>query len=167
MGRLRYPSVALQLLAEYPDADLLGRYALDRADDAFAQLVARYSRLVWGQCRNLLPAEVDAEDAFQATFLVLARSAGSLSAGILLGPWLHGVAFKVCKNAQRAIIRRSKRERACSQPEGADPWPIRRGRRPSPPSPRKCRNSRKPSETLSCSVISRGARQPKPLTRSG
>ena len=44
MGRLRFPSVALQLLAEFPDADLLGLYALDRADDAFAQLVARYSR---------------------------------------------------------------------------------------------------------------------------
>ncbi len=121
MGRLRFPSVALQLLAEFPDADLLGLYALDRADDAFAQLVARYSRLVWGQCRNLLPGEADAEDAFQATFLVLARSAGSLPAGIPLGPWLHGVAFKVCKNAQRAIVRRSKREQACSQPEGDRP----------------------------------------------
>ena len=121
MSLLRYPSVALQLLAEYPDADLLGRYVLDRADDAFAQLVMRYSRLVWGQCRNLLPAEADAEDAFQATFLVLARSAESLPAGVPLGPWLHGVAFKVCKNAQGAFVRRSNREKACSQPEGGRP----------------------------------------------
>ncbi len=121
MSRLRYPSVALQLLAEYPDADLLVRYVHNQADDAFAQLVSRYCRLVWGQCRNLLPVEADAEDAFQATFLVLARSAESLPAGIALGPWLHGVAFKICKNTQRAFVRRSKREQACSQPEGGRP----------------------------------------------
>ena len=81
MRRSRLPTVARQLLAEIPDADLLERYVQDRADDAFAQLVTRYSRLVWGQCRNLLPGDADADDAFQATFLTLARSAKSIRPG--------------------------------------------------------------------------------------
>lgn len=108
-------------MAEVPDADLLERYVLQRDDDAFAQLVTRYSRLVWGQCRNLLPNDADADDAFQATFLTLARSVKSIRPGAPLGPWLHGVAFRVCKNAQRANIRRAKREKASAQPEANRP----------------------------------------------
>ncbi len=121
MRRSRLPTVARQLLAEIPDADLLERYVQDRADDAFAQLVTRYSRLVWGQCRNLLPGDADADDAFQATFLTLARSAKSIRAGAPLGPWLHGVAYRVCGNARRAMGRRAKREKACATPEADRP----------------------------------------------
>ena len=121
MRRSRWPGVARQLFAEVPDADLLERYVAHKADDAFALLVARYSRLVWGQCRNLLPNDADADDAFQATFLTLARSAKSIRAGAPLGPWLHGVAFRVCKNARRANGRRAKREKACAQPEANRP----------------------------------------------
>ncbi len=119
--RSRLPSVARQLLAEIPDADLLERYVERQADDAFAQLVTRYSRLVWGQCRNLLPNDADADDAFQATFLTLARSAKSIRAGAPLGPWLHGVAYRVCMNARRAMQRRAKREKACAIPEADRP----------------------------------------------
>lgn len=108
-------------MAEVPDADLLERYVLQRDEDAFAQLVTRYSRLVWGQCRNLLPNDADADDAFQATFLTLARSVKSIRPGAPLGPWLHGVAFRVCKNAQRANSRRAKREKASAQPEANRP----------------------------------------------
>ncbi len=119
--RSRLPSVARQLLAEIPDADLLERYIECQADDAFAQLVTRYSRLVWGQCRNLLPDDADADDAFQATFLTLARSAKSIRTGAPLGPWLHGVAYRVCQNARRAMQRRAKREKACAIPEADRP----------------------------------------------
>ncbi len=121
MQRSRWPSVARQLLNEVPDADLLERYVRQQADDAFAQLVTRYSRLVWGQCRNLLPNDADADDAFQATFLTLARSAKSIRAGAPLGPWLHGVAYRVCLNARRASGRRAKREKACARPEADRP----------------------------------------------
>ncbi len=121
MQRSRLPSVVRQLLNEVPDADLLERYAQGQSDDAFAQLVARYSRLVWGQCRNLLANDADADDAFQATFLTLARSVAKLKPGLPLGPWLHGVAFRVCKNAQRAKARRTKRERASAVSEASRP----------------------------------------------
>jgi RNA polymerase sigma factor (sigma-70 family) len=110
-----------RLLAEVPDQDLLGRYVQHREQEAFAQLVARYNRLVWGQCRNLLANDADAEDAFQATFLTLARSANSLRPGRPLGPWLHGVAYRVCMNARRAIGRRAKREKASARPDAHQP----------------------------------------------
>ncbi len=121
MPRLRFPSVARRLQNEVPDADLLERYVHQNSDDAFGQLVARYSRLVWGQCRNSLSNDADADDAFQAAFLTLARSAKTLEPDIPLGPWLHGVAFRVCKNARRAMARRCKRERASAQPESNRP----------------------------------------------
>jgi RNA polymerase sigma factor (sigma-70 family) len=103
------------------DAELLDRFTRDRDQAAFAELVRRYGRLVWAQCRNLLPTEADAEDALQATFLTLARSAGSVRDGSRLGPWLHGVAYRVCLNARRATARRKKRERAAAAAEAHRP----------------------------------------------
>ena len=121
MRRSRWPGVARQLQNEVSDGDLLERYVQGRDDDAFAQLLTRYSRLVWGQCRNLLTDDADADDAFQAVFLTLARSARTIRPGAPLGPWLHGVAFRVCKNARRANGRRTKRERATALPESNRP----------------------------------------------
>jgi len=104
-----------------PDGVLLGRFA-DTADaSAFAELVRRYARLVWGQCRNLLPTEADADDAFQATFLSLAKTARSIRDTNRLGPWLHGVAYRVCLNARRAATRRAKRERVSATVEATRP----------------------------------------------
>src|SRR4051812_16591021 len=88
------------------DAQLPRRFAERRDPDAFGQLVRRYGGLVWGQCRHLLANEADADDAFQATFLVLARAARSVRAADRLGPWLHGVAYRVCRNARRQAARR-------------------------------------------------------------
>jgi len=103
------------------DADLLGRFVASQDDGAFAELVRRYSRLVWGQCRHLLANEADADDAFQATFLALAKSAGSIRSTDRLGPWLHAVAHRVCLNARRAAARRTKRERGAASAEGDFP----------------------------------------------
>ena len=103
------------------DADLLARFVATQDDGAFGELVRRYSRLVWGQCRHLLANEADADDAFQATFLALAKSAGSIRSTDRLGPWLHAVSHRVCLNARRAAARRTKRERGAASVEGDSP----------------------------------------------
>lgn len=106
--------------ADDTDADLLGRFVAGD-HSAFAELVRRYARLVWGQCRNLLPIEADADDAFQATFLALSRSAKSIRDTDRLGPWLYAVAYRVCLNSRRAAARRTKRERRVASVEGTLP----------------------------------------------
>src|SRR6516165_5675983 len=74
------------------DAQLLERFARHREEAAFTALVRRHGRLVLGVCRRVLRQEQDAEDAFQATFLALARQAGSLRASEAVGSWLYRVA---------------------------------------------------------------------------
>ena len=108
-------------LAEVSDRDLLERYVPHNDQDAFTQLVTRYNRLVWGQCRNLLANDADADDAFQAAFLTLSHSAKALRAGAPLGPWLYGVAYRVCMNARRVIGRRLKREEASARSDTEQP----------------------------------------------
>jgi len=101
------------------DAELLGQFAATRDEPAFAELVRRYAGLVWGQCRHLLPNEADAEDAFQATFLALARRPGAVRTAV--GPYLHGVAYRVCQNARRLAGRRKKHEVASATSEATHP----------------------------------------------
>src|SRR5262245_66513985 len=76
------------------DGELLARYAVDRDVAAFETLVHRHGGLVWRVCRDVLGESAAAEDAFQATFLVLVRKAGLLMPGGL-GPWLYGVAHRM------------------------------------------------------------------------
>jgi len=104
-----------------PDAALLERFTSTGDQAAFAELVRRYSRLVWALCRHSLPCDADADDAFQATFLTLARHAGSVRDPHRLGPWLHTVSVRVCKNARRAGARRTKREAGAAVPERSRP----------------------------------------------
>jgi RNA polymerase sigma factor (sigma-70 family) len=104
-----------------PDPELLRRFAANRDPNAFAVLVRRHGPLVWGVCRNMLAADADAEDAFQATFLALVRSAGTIRRTDALGGWLHGVAYRVAMKARRAAVRRRQRETFAAIPEPDSP----------------------------------------------
>jgi RNA polymerase sigma factor (sigma-70 family) len=82
------------------DADLLRRYVQDRDAVAFEALVWRHARLVMGVCRRTLRHHQDAEDAFQATFLMLARKAHRVRRGEVLPAWLHTTAVRVARRAR-------------------------------------------------------------------
>jgi RNA polymerase sigma factor (sigma-70 family) len=92
------------------DAQLLVRFARRRDDAAFAALMARHGPMVLGLCRRLLPDAHDAEDAFQAAFLVLARKAGAIPRNAPLGPWLYGVAWRVALRLRSRSARRHMHE---------------------------------------------------------
>jgi RNA polymerase sigma-70 factor (ECF subfamily) len=79
--------------------------------EAFTDLVGRHGPMVLGVCRRVLGHVQEAEDAFQATFIVLMRRAGSIRNPELLGNWLYGVAFRVARKARAQAARRSKHER--------------------------------------------------------
>lgn len=94
------------------DADLIRQFTDHRDQNAFVAIVQRHGNLVLNVCRHVLSHEADAEDAFQATFLVLARKGASLKAGIPLGCWLHKVAFHCARNLRKTAMRRRKHEEA-------------------------------------------------------
>src|SRR4051794_38279075 len=76
------------------DGPLLERFVAHRDEAAFEELVARHGPMVLNVCRRIVPDSSAAEDAFQATFLVLVRKAGSIRNRNLLGNWLYGVAYR-------------------------------------------------------------------------
>lgn len=92
------------------DAQLLGRFASRGEQDAFELLLWRHAGTVLGVCRRLLRDERDAEDCFQATFLVLARKAGSIGRGESVGAWLHKVARRAALRARVGAAARAARE---------------------------------------------------------
>jgi RNA polymerase sigma factor (sigma-70 family) len=107
------------------DADLLLRWVHHRDEDAFAALVARHGPMVLALCRRILDNAHDAEDAFQAAFLVLARKAGSLRHPEALAGWLHGVATRLAHKARAAASRRGAHARPlASDPADSRPDPL-------------------------------------------
>ncbi len=104
------------------DAQLLQRFACRREESAFAALVRRHGALVWGVCRHLLHHHQDAEDAFQATFLVLARRAAAVRRSEAVGSFLHGVAYRIARKArQRDRTRQAHESRAAGRAEDRPP----------------------------------------------
>ncbi len=92
----------------------------EMAEAAFTILVERHGPMVMRVCRGVLGDSHDVHDTFQATFLVLVRKAGSLWVRDSLGPWLHGVAFRVATKAKVAAARRNAHERRAA--EAAEAW---------------------------------------------
>ncbi len=92
------------------DADLLNHFSIHHDDGSFAVLVERHGSVVWGVCRRVLNVVQDAEDCFQAAFLVLARKAHTLQKGESLGAWLHRVAYRLALRSQAMTARRRTEE---------------------------------------------------------
>jgi hypothetical protein len=86
---------------EVSDPELLERFARTRDEAVFELLVWRHGPMVLGLCQRLLRQEQDAEDAFQATFLALARKAGTIGKRHALASWLYTVAYRVACRARK------------------------------------------------------------------
>src|SRR5262245_5156214 len=113
-------AVLLREGAGLTDGQLLDDYVRHGNTAALATLVGRHGPMVWGVCRRLLRNCQDAEDAFQATFLVLVRKANSITRRELLANWLYRVAHQTALNARAAAASRRTRERQMSEmPEPA------------------------------------------------
>lgn len=92
------------------DGELLGRFVARRDGAVFEGIIQRHGPMVWGVCRRVLRDHHDAEDAFQATFLVLARKASSVMPREKLGNWLYGVAYRTAMTARAKRAKRQGRE---------------------------------------------------------
>jgi RNA polymerase sigma factor (sigma-70 family) len=106
------------------DGQLLQLYRDTGDEVAFAAMVRRHGPMVLGVCRRVLGHFQDAEDAFQATFLVLVRKAATIVPPEAVGPWLHGVAYRAAQKARQAAARRRARERL-ARPRPAQEFPDR------------------------------------------
>jgi RNA polymerase sigma factor (sigma-70 family) len=107
------------------DAPLLVRWVEQHDESAFAALVARHGPMVLGVCQRVLGDAHEAEDAFQATFLILARKAGSLRRPEALACWLHGVASRLALKARAAAQKRASHSRTLAvEPSDTQPDPL-------------------------------------------
>jgi RNA polymerase sigma factor (sigma-70 family) len=108
------------------DAELLHRWIERRDEEAFTSLVVRHGRMVLSVCRRVLGNTHDAEDAFQAVFLILARKAAGLRHPEALPGWLHGVAVRLAYKARTATARRrsTSTDSSVCEPCDAHPDPL-------------------------------------------
>jgi RNA polymerase sigma factor (sigma-70 family) len=100
---------------ESDDGQLLRRFVASHDESAFTTIVQRYGAMVWGLCVRRLGESPEAEDAFQATFLVLVRKAASLRRPEQLGPWLYGVAYRTALKLRGQRAHRAKKEMPLSE----------------------------------------------------
>src|SRR5262249_33432068 len=98
--------------ATHGDGELLTRYRTMRDQDAFGSLVRGHGPMVLGVCRRVLRDSHAAEDAFQATFIVLAKKADTVRPPERLAPWLYGVAYRTALKARGRAFRRQQVEEA-------------------------------------------------------
>lgn len=107
-------------LGRWTDGQLLDVFLARREEAAFEELVNRHGPMVWGVCRRILHRHHDAEDAFQATFLVLARKGDAIVPRERLANWLYGVAVQTALKTRALILKRGERERqVMTMPEPA------------------------------------------------
>src|SRR5947209_2918028 len=122
IDRLR--SAVLAGGADLTDGQLLECF-ISRGDDAaIAALVRRHGPMVWGVCRRVLGNQHDADDAFQATFVVLVRKAASIVPREMVGNWLYGVAHLTARKARAMNAKRQTREKQVQdmpEPAAAEP----------------------------------------------
>jgi RNA polymerase sigma factor (sigma-70 family) len=113
----------LREVAGVSDGQLLECFLSRRERSAVEALVRRHGAMVWGVCRRILGNHHDAEDAFQATFLVLVRKAASIRPRDMVANWLHGVAYQTARKARATAAKRKTRERQVvemPEPEAAE-----------------------------------------------
>jgi len=113
--------VSTAKLRDSSDYDLMKRYVASRDEEALTALVRRHGPMVYHLCCRVLRNEHDAEDAFQATFLVFARKAHTLRTLESVGNWLYGVAYRTALKARTAAARRSRQEDAAPLRSVAEP----------------------------------------------
>jgi RNA polymerase sigma factor (sigma-70 family) len=108
-------------LKQLTDSELLRRFNSEGDEAAFHGLVYRHGGMVLDVCRNVLRNEADAEDAFQATFLILTKKAGSIRNQGSVASWLYGVAYRTALKAHADSARRQKREGGTPAQPPSDP----------------------------------------------
>src|SRR5262249_38131300 len=109
--------VALRTPCELTDSELLQRFAVQGDQWAFAALMHRHGPMVLGVCQSILHNVHDAEDAFQATFLVLVRKSRTVVKPASVASWLHGVAYRLAMKARtEAGLRRTHEKQAITAP---------------------------------------------------
>src|SRR5262245_64486531 len=120
-----FPRVRSRLTAprveRTPDVELVRAFVASRDHAAFAALVRRHGPLVLATARRVTGNAADADDAFQATFLLLARQARAIRNPAAVGGWLHGVASRIARAARRAAARRRTHEARAQAPAPPPP----------------------------------------------
>ena len=114
-----------QRLRTLSDAELLGRFLEQQDEAAFHGLVKRHGPMVLDVCHSVLHNAADAEDAFQATFMVLANKAGSVRKAESVGCRLHGVAYRTACNARRRAAVQRRCESQVATPEATEAEDMR------------------------------------------